>query len=49
MDELKNKNPCDLVYIDETGIDDNETYDYAWSLKGQRIYDFKNGSKNCPS
>jgi transposase len=45
MDELKNENPDNLVYIDESGIDDNETYDYAWSLKGQRVYDMKNSAR----
>lgn len=36
----------DIVYIDEAGIDDNETYDYAWAPKGQRIYALKNGERS---
>jgi transposase len=35
-----------LVYIDETGIDNNETYDYAWGIKGQRIHEKKQAERN---
>ena len=45
MEKLKDKNPSDLVYIDESGIDDNEVYEYAWGRKGQRIYGMKHGHK----
>ncbi|WP_425382378.1 hypothetical protein [Spiroplasma endosymbiont of Melieria omissa] len=31
----------DLVYIDESGIDDNEFYKYGWSEKGKRLVDLK--------
>ncbi|BET39254.1 hypothetical protein [Spiroplasma ixodetis] len=31
----------DLVYIDESGIDDNEFYKYGWSEKGKRLFDNK--------
>ncbi|NAR31121.1 hypothetical protein GPS61_15525 [Acinetobacter haemolyticus] len=27
-----------LVYIDETGIDEREQYDYGWSLQGTRCH-----------
>ncbi|BET38421.1 IS630 family transposase [Spiroplasma ixodetis] len=30
-----------LVYIDESGIDDNEFYKYGWSEKGKRLFDNK--------
>lgn len=33
------------MYIDETGIDDNETYDYAWGPKGPRIYGKKKAER----
>lgn len=28
----------DIIYLDETGIDDNEIYEYAWGPKGERIH-----------
>lgn len=30
--------PSTLVYLDEAGIDDNETYAYGWGFKGERVY-----------
>lgn len=33
-------------YLDESGIDDNEVYHYAWGPKGERIYGLKMGYKN---
>ena len=42
---LKNKTREDLIYIDETGIDNREDYSYAWSKKGKRFYDLKSGIK----
>lgn len=45
MDAIKDKKPEDLVHLDETGIDDNETYEYAWSMKGQRVWDTKYGKR----
>lgn len=29
------------MYIDESGIDDNEDYCYAWGKKGKRVYALK--------
>jgi transposase len=34
-----------LVWIDESGINDNETYDYAWGPIGPRIYDEKKAER----
>jgi transposase len=36
----------DVVYMDETGIDDDETYEYGWSPKGPRLYGMKKGGKS---
>lgn len=35
----------DLIYIDEAGIDDNESYPYGWSLKGSRAWSKKSGNR----
>ena len=46
MDEIKQKDPASLVYMDESGINDNETSDYAWGPKGQRVFDMKNAERS---
>lgn len=35
-----------LVYIDESGIDNREDYGYGWNEKGQRFYDLKSGHRS---
>jgi transposase len=45
LEEIATKNPENIVYIDESGIDDNEEYPYAWGKKGERIYAMKSGVK----
>lgn len=35
----------DLMYIDEAGIDSNESYPYGWSVKGERIWSKKSGKR----
>lgn len=35
----------DRYYIDESGMDDNETNDYAWGRKGARIHSMKNAER----
>ena len=40
------KKPEDLVYIDESGIDNRDDYGYGWNEKGQRFYDLKSGSRS---
>lgn len=42
MKELKEE---DFVYVDEAGMDDNETYAYAWSYQGQRAFAKKSGKR----
>ena len=34
-----------MVFIDESGIDDNEFYAYGWAPKGKRLYAEKPGFK----
>ena len=45
LEEIKNLNPADLVYSDETGIDDNETVVTGWSLRGKRCYAYKKAER----
>lgn len=35
-----------IIYLDETGIDDNEVYAYAWSIKGERAHFMKNAERS---
>ncbi|MCM1002345.1 transposase [Wolbachia pipientis] len=35
----------DLVFIDESGIEDNDFYTYGWALKGNRLFADKPGFK----
>ncbi len=34
-----------LFFMDESGIDNNETYSRAWTPRGQRAYDMKPGNR----
>jgi transposase len=43
--ELEKINPEDIVYVDESGIDNNEAYPYGWALRGQRLHDTKPGNR----
>ena len=46
IEQIRNKNELDkLVFLDETGIDNNEGVNYAWSPKGTRAYATKLGHK----
>ena len=42
MKEEKNE---DLVYIDQSGMDNRDVYEYGWGRKGQRIYGQRPGKK----
>jgi transposase len=44
--KIKLKKPEDLVYVDESGIDNREDYGYGWNEKGQRYYDLKSGRRS---
>lgn len=43
--EIATKNLATLVYLDESGLNDNEVYEKAWGPKGPRIYGRKPGGK----
>jgi len=43
LEEIKNINPIDIVYSDETGIDDNEVPIKGWAPLGQRFFAKKRG------
>jgi transposase len=38
LDEIRNLPIESLVYLDESGIDNNENYPYGYSLKGTRFF-----------
>lgn len=42
-EKIKKYEKKDLVYIDESGIDNNESYDYGYSPQGTRLYGKKPG------
>ena len=42
MKEEKDEN---LVYIDQSGMDNRDIYEYGWWRKGQRIYGQRPGKK----
>ena len=43
LEEIKNINPTDIVYSDETGIDDNEVSIKGWAPIGKRFFAKKKG------
>ncbi|MEO8893846.1 MAG: IS630 family transposase, partial [Coleofasciculaceae cyanobacterium] len=43
---IREKEEEDLVYIDESGIDNREDYGYGWNKKGERFYDLKSGQRS---
>lgn len=38
MDEIKGIDPANIVYSDETGIDDNEVPATGWAPRGERCH-----------
>ena len=34
-----------IVYVDESGMDRRDEYDYGWNLKGQRFHALKSGRR----
>ena len=45
LQELKNVDLQKCVYLDETGIDDNEIPSFAWGPIGERIFDMKQAER----
>lgn len=46
QDDIGQKDPTNLVYIDESGIDNRDTYDYGWNEKGKRFFALKEGKRS---
>jgi transposase len=44
--KISQKKPEELVYIDESGMDNREDYGYGWNLKGRRFHDLKSGKRS---
>jgi len=40
--------PDKVVYVDESGMDDRDQYDYAWNERGQRFHALKSGQRKGP-
>jgi len=45
LDEIKDIDPSDIVFVDEAGLNNNEVYPYGWAQKGQRLNMFKLGCR----
>lgn len=46
IQELQKHKKENIVYIDESGIDNRDDYGYGWNEKGKRFYDFKSGKRS---
>ena len=42
---LQEKEPTQIVYLDEAGIDNRSDYPYGYSPKGERVYALKDGKR----
>ena len=42
---IKEEKNEDVVYVDQSGMDNRDIYEYGWGLKGQRIYGQRPGKK----
>ncbi|MCS6781665.1 MAG: transposase [Gloeomargarita sp. SKYG98] len=42
---MKDVKPEEVVYIDQSGIDQRAVYAYGWGVKGERVYGKKVGKK----
>lgn len=47
LEEIKNIDPANIVYSDETGIDDNEVPNYGWAPRGERCYSLKKAERKA--
>jgi hypothetical protein len=43
--ELSTLPPDKIVYLDESGMDNRDQYDYAWNERGQRFHALKSGRR----
>lgn len=45
--DLQHKDSKMLVYVDESGIDNRDSYDYGWNEKGERFLPLKKEKEVC--
>jgi transposase len=45
LEEIALYKPEDIVYIDESGMDNREDYSYGWNERGERFYALKSGKR----
>ena len=45
-EKIKHIDKENIVYLDETGMNDNEVISYGWSIKGSRLYGLKKSKKS---
>lgn len=45
LEEIKNIDPSNIVYSDETGIDDNEVPNTGWAPRGERCHAVKKAER----
>ena len=43
QEKIAQYKPSQVIDLDESGINSNESYPYGWSKKGERYYDSKPG------
>jgi transposase len=43
LEKIASDEPEQLIYMDESGINNNEVYEYGWNEKGSRYYSKKPG------
>ena len=46
IQELQSYKPENIVYVDESGIDNRDDYGYGWNERGERFYDLKSGKRS---
>jgi hypothetical protein len=44
-EQLGDPKASDLIYVDESGMDERDDYGYAWSEAGHRVYGLKSGRR----
>jgi transposase len=45
LEQLGDPKASDLIYVDESGMDERDDYGYAWSEAGHRVYGLKSGRR----
>ena len=45
LSQLSKLSPKSIVYIDESGMNNQQQYDYGWNQKGERFYSLKSGKR----